>query len=102
MSLFFFKNSNTITIRADKDAKKSARNILIVNNRGKKNISDIKFIIKTGILEKKSKLRSLFEKSDYLITIPFYEDDVRSLLPIINQFIRRNMIQVNKKVNLPF
>ena len=38
-----------------------------------KEIKDTKIIFKAGLLEKKSKLRNLFEKNKKLISIPFYE-----------------------------
>ena len=42
----------------------------LVENIITKNISDIKIILSAGILEKKSKLRNLFEKKKELIIIP--------------------------------
>ena len=40
-----------------------------------KNFDDIKLIINCGVLEKKSKLRSIFEKEKNLVCVPFYSDD---------------------------
>ena len=66
-----------------------------------KNLNDLKIIIKTGILEKKSKLRSLFEKSVSMVAIPFYEDDSRSLLPILHEFINKHKLKISREsVNL--
>ena len=66
-----------------------------------KNLNDLKIIIKTGILEKKSKLRSLFEKSVSMVAIPFYEDDSRSLLPILNEFINKHKLKISREsINL--
>ena len=45
----------------------------------KKKIDNIKIILKSNILEKKSKLRKFFEKSNFTVTIPFYEDSVQTL-----------------------
>ena len=50
-----------------------------------KNIKDLKIIIKSGILEKKSKLRKFFEKNSNVIVIPFYEDNYQSLLSPTNE-----------------
>ena len=55
-----------------------------------KEISEIKMqdfiiILKSISLEKKSKLRSYFEKDRELITIPVYEDNYKDLLNIINE-----------------
>ena len=44
-----------------------------------KNCEDITFIIDTGSLEKKSKLRTFFEKEKKLICIAFYPDNEQTL-----------------------
>ena len=44
-----------------------------------KKINDIKLVINSESLEKKSKLRSLFEKDKNLICIPFYPDTKQTL-----------------------
>ena len=67
----------------------------------KRDMSDIKIIFKSGILEKRSKLRSYFEKNSNLITIPFYEDDVRSLTSVIIAFINKHKIKLSREsINL--
>ena len=64
-------------------------------------VMDIKIIIKAGILDKKSKLRNLFEKAQDLVCIPFYEDDNKSLLQIINNFLIKNNIKLSREsINL--
>ena len=64
-------------------------------------VMDIKIIIKAGILDKKSKLRNLFEKAKDLVCIPFYEDDNKSLLQIINNFLIKNNIKLSREsINL--
>ena len=40
-----------------------------------KKLQDVKVILKSGILEKRSKLRSFFEKGKTFVTIPTYEDN---------------------------
>ena len=50
-------------------------------------ISDIQIIIKSSTLEKKSKLRSIFEKEKQMICTPVYEDDTRSLNFYIQNFL---------------
>ena len=62
-----------------------------------RDIKDIKFILKSGILEKKSKLRNFFEKNENLVIIPFYEDDVNSLSTIALNFIRKNNIKMSRE-----
>ena len=48
-----------------------------------KNVRDLKIIIKSGVLEKKSKLRKFFETNKSVLIIPFYEDNYVSLASII-------------------
>ena len=45
-----------------------------------KKISEIKIILNANILEKKSKLRGLFEKSKELVIIPTYKDTSVALM----------------------
>ena len=66
-----------------------------------KGISDLRIILKTGILEKKSKLRNFFEKESNLAIIPFYEDDYKSLSIIVNDFMIKNKIKLSREsINL--
>ncbi len=65
------------------------------------NLSDICIIFKSGILEKKSKLRGLFEKNKRLVAIPFYEDDARNLTSIVTNFLNKNNIKLSREsINL--
>ena len=64
-------------------------------------IEDIKIIIKAGVLEKKSKLRSYFEKEKDVVATPFYEDNYQSLSLIIQNFLRVEKINIsNENINL--
>jgi DNA polymerase-3 subunit delta len=66
-----------------------------------KNIEDIKIVLNSGILEKKSKLRSLFEKNKNTICVPFYADNYQTLSKIINNFFReKKIIASQEKINL--
>ena len=62
-----------------------------------RDIRDIKFILKSGILEKRSKLRNFFEKNKNLVIVPFYEDDVNSLSAIALNFIRKYNIKMSRE-----
>ena len=46
----------------------------VIENILEKNTTDLKIILNANVLEKKSKLRILFEKNKELITIPTYKD----------------------------
>ena len=60
-----------------------------------KDIKDLKIIIKSGVLEKKSKLRKLFETNKSVIIIPFYEDNYQSLTSIAQIFFREKKIGIS-------
>ena len=66
-----------------------------------KNLEDIKFIIISEILEKKSKLRNLFEKDKNAICIPFYSDTNQTLNSIAQIFFKENKIAISQE-NLNF
>ena len=83
---------------------------LIIISRGTDKLSNIiiellerkeiesKIIIKSSTLEKKSKLRNLFEKENQLICTPVYEDDTRSLNFIINNFLKDNKLNLSQEI----
>ena len=53
------------------------------------------------MLEKKSKIRSLFEKSKDAICVPFYEDNNQTLSAIVNNFFRVKKIPISQQaINL--
>ena len=62
-----------------------------------KKIEDLKIIIKSEILEKKSKLRSFFEKNNNTIVVPFYEDNYQSLLFLAQNFIKEKKIKISSQ-----
>ena len=57
-----------------------------------------KIIIKSSNLEKKSKLRNLFEKEKNVICTPVYEDDTRSLNFIINNFLKDYKLSLSQEI----
>ena len=61
-------------------------------------ITDLKVIIKAEALEKKSKLRSYFEKNKSTVITAFYEDNYQSLLLIISKIFRDKKINVSNEV----
>ena len=60
-----------------------------------KNIKDLKIIIKSGVLEKRSKLRKFFEKDKNVIIIAFYEDNYQSLTSIAQNFFKEKKISIS-------
>ena len=82
-------------------SKTTDKSVKIIEEVLDKNFNDVKIICKSGALEKKSKLRNFFEKNNKTVIVPFYEDDTKSLLPIINNFIRKNEIKISREsINL--
>ena len=66
-----------------------------------KNLVDVKIILKTGTLEKRSKLRSYFEKNKRLVVVPFYEDGENELFSIVVNFINKHNIKISREsINL--
>ena len=61
-------------------------------------ITETKIIIKSSNLEKKSKLRNLFEKEKKAVCTPVYEDDSRSLNSVINIFLREQNFNLSQEI----
>ena len=91
MSLFGEKKNLIISRVTDK----VLRYIEIILN---KEIRDTKVILKSGILDKKSKLRSLFEKDRNLVIVPFYEDTHKDLYIIVSKFLNKNNIKLSSEL----
>ena len=63
--------------------------------------TDLSLIIDTGALEKKSKLRNLFEKNKKLICIPFYDDNLETLSKLALNFFNEKKIKISRSdINL--
>ena len=76
--------------------KRASDKILkIVEEIHNKNLDDIKIIINADNLEKKSKLRSFFEKDKNLICIPFYPDNDQTLLKLTYNFFKEKKITLS-------
>ena len=62
---------------------------------------DTKIILLAGILEKKSKLRLLFEKNKNVICIPLYADNNQTLSSIANSYFKEKKIPISQEtINL--
>tara|TARA_Y100000389_G_scaffold76258_1_gene72896 strand:- start:19 stop:1017 length:999 start_codon:yes stop_codon:yes gene_type:complete len=73
----------------------------IVQELTERDIGSIKIILNSGILEKKSKLRSLFEKKKNLICIPTYPDNNETLSKIAITFFKKEKILISQEnINL--
>ena len=66
-----------------------------------KKIYNKKIILKSELLEKKSKIRKLFEKEQNLVCVAFYQDKSASLVRIANDLFKKNNISISSEnVNL--
>ena len=88
-----FETSKLIIISRGTDKLASLVTEILENT-----IEDVKIIIKCSNLEKKSKLRNLFEKEKNIVCTPVYEDDNRSLNSLINTFLREQNISLSQEI----
>ena len=66
-----------------------------------KNLEDTMIILNSDNLEKKSKLRSLFEKDKKLVCVPFYPDNDQTLSKLAYNFLREKKISISStNINL--
>jgi len=73
----------------------------IIDEIDSKNIEDIKIILNADNLEKKSKLRSLFEKDKKYICVPFYPDTDQTLSKLTYDFLKKKNISISpSNINL--
>ena len=73
----------------------------IIENIIEKKDVDIKFILNANVLEKKSKLRNLFEKRRKLVIVPTYKDSSITLVDIAKKFFNHYKISISQEtINL--
>ena len=91
-----FENKKIILInRASEKITKIIEEIL------EKNVPELYILINTGILEKKSKLRSIFEKDKKLVCVPFYPDNNQTLAKFAYNFLSDKKISISpSNINL--
>ena len=89
----FFDESKLILILRVTD-----KIVKLVDDLINKNINDTTIVLNSIILEKKSKLRSKFEKEKNLVCVPFYRDDIKTLRQITNSFFLKNKISLSQEV----
>jgi len=73
----------------------------VIENIVEGKISDIKIILNASVLEKKSKLRNMFEKRSELVIVPTYKDTSITLLEIAKKFFYNYKISISQEtINL--
>ncbi len=96
LSKSLFENEKVIIIKRSTD-----KILKIIEEIESRNIEDINIIINAENLEKKSRLRSFFEKSKNHICIPFYPDNEQSLSKIcLNYFQAKKLPISQSSINL--
>jgi DNA polymerase III subunit delta len=93
LSKSFFEEEKLIIINRGTDKVKDVLEEII-----DKQINDLVIIVNSGILEKKSKLRALFEKNKKTVCVPFYEDNNQTLTTIVSNFFREKKISISREV----
>jgi len=88
----FFETKKLIIILRSSD-----KIVDIVEEVIEKSIEDTKIILLANILEKKSKLRLLFEKNKNIICIPFYADNNQTLNSIANYYFKEKKIPISQE-----
>ena len=92
----FFEEKRSILI-----SRVSDKILKVFEDIEDKKIEDIKIILNAPILDKKSKLRSFFEKQKEIVCIPVYNDENYTLSLIANDFFKKNKIQISREtINL--
>ena len=92
----FFENEKLIII-----SRASDKIYKIIEDIIEKKLEDLSIIIKCNMLDRKSKLRSYFEKNKNAICIPVYEDNFQSLNQITQKFFKdKNINMSQESINL--
>ena len=96
LSKSLFESEKIIIIKRATD-----KILKIIDEIDSKNIEDIKIIFNADNLEKKSKLRSLFEKDKKYICVPFYPDTDQTLSKLTYNFLKKKNILISQSnINL--
>ena len=90
LSKSLFEQNKIIVIKRATD-----KILKIIETLHLKNLEDISFILNSDNLEKKSKLRSIFEKDKKLICVPFYPDNDQTLSKLAYSFLKDKKISIS-------
>jgi DNA polymerase-3 subunit delta len=96
LSKSLFEKEKSIVIKRATD-----KILKIIEILHSKDLEDTTIIINSENLEKKSKLRSFFEKDKKLICVPFYPDNDQTLSKLAYSFLRDKKISISpSNINL--
>ncbi len=88
----FFQEKRYIII-----SRPSEKILKLIEEIYDREIIDVKIVIKSTILDKKSKLRNFFEKEKSLVCIPVYEDQNNTLSLIATKFFNEKKISISRE-----
>ena len=89
----FFSESKLILI-----SRVSEKIIKLIDELLDRNVDEVTVVLNSGNLDKKSKLRSIFEKNKNLVCVPFYKDDNRTLMQLANNFFKNNKLSISQEI----
>tara|TARA_B100000780_G_scaffold222883_1_gene161978 strand:- start:992 stop:1984 length:993 start_codon:yes stop_codon:yes gene_type:complete len=93
LSKSFFEEEKLIIINRATDKVKN-----IIEEIIEKKIASVIIVLNSNTLEKRSKLRVMFEKNREIICIPFYEDNNQTLSTMVNLFFREKKIPISQQL----
>ena len=88
----FFENEKLILVSEVTD-----KSVDLIKQIISDNISDVKIIFIAKRLDKKSKIRNLFEKEKIALIVPFYEDSPQTLITIAKKILTENKISLSQE-----
>ena len=88
----FFYNKKVILISRGTD-----KIFKVIDDLTNDDIQDVRVIISSSLLDKKSKLRNKFEKEKNLVCIPFYTDDNLTLNKIAYDFFKKKNLSISQE-----
>ena len=92
----FFEDEKLIIINRGTD-----KILSIIEELIEKKTQDIKVIIKSNFLEKKSRLRKFFEKDENTVIVAYYEDSYQTLYQLVQNFFKENKLSISSEnINL--
>ena len=96
LSKSLFESQKFIIIKRTTD-----KILKIIETLQQKKLEDVTIILNSDNLEKRSKLRSLFEKDKKLICVPFYPDNDQTLSKLAYNFLKDKKISISpSNINL--
>ena len=88
----FFENEKLIIVSEVTD-----KSVDLIKQIISDNISDVKIVLIAKRLDKKSKIRNLFEKEKIALIVPFYEDSPQTLITIAKKILTENKINLSQE-----